>query len=101
MLPLIVTRMVALPDGDDERDRNAPGVKRFDLALGDESYKAEWCDEHILLETSTLAFTARGRLLQKMIRLRAAARSRKATDPRLYERAKWLKGMARKFRLPF
>ncbi len=77
------------------------GVKRLDLALGDESYKSEWCDEHIVLETSTLALTARGKLLQKMIQLRAAARSRMATDPKLYERAKWLKGMARKFRLPF
>ena len=77
------------------------GVRRLDLALGDEPYKAEWCDEHHVLETSTLAFTARGWLLQTMIRFRAMARSRLAADPRLYERAKWLKGIARKFRLPF
>lgn len=77
------------------------GVARLDLALGDEPYKSEWCDEHIELMTSTLALTLRGWLLQRMIRLRAATRLRLATDPRLYERAKWVKGMARKLRLPF
>ena len=76
------------------------GVGRLDLALGDESYKAEWCDEHIDLWNSTLAFTARGKVIEKMIRLCAAVRLRLATDPKLYDRAKWLKGMARKLRLP-
>lgn len=79
----------------------AQGVRRLDLALGDESYKAEWCDEDMRLLISTLALSPRGRLLEKLVRLRAALRMKMTTDPVLYERAKWVKGLARKIRLPF
>jgi CelD/BcsL family acetyltransferase involved in cellulose biosynthesis len=79
----------------------AQGVQRLDLALGDESYKAEWCDETINLHISTIAITAHGRLLDGLLRLRAALRNRMAADARLYERAKWVKGLARKLHLPF
>ncbi|WP_373506324.1 GNAT family N-acetyltransferase [Aestuariivirga sp.] len=78
----------------------AQGVQRLDLALGDESYKAEWCDEHISLNISTLAFTARGHVLDKLVRMRTSLRSRMASDAKLYERAKWVKGLARKLHLP-
>ena len=77
------------------------GVARLDLALGDESYKAEWCDEDIRLMVSTQAFSVRGKLLRQLVLLRASLRQRMAADAKLYERAKWLKGLARKIRLPF
>ncbi len=77
------------------------GVTRLDLALGDEPYKSEWCDEHIDLLMSAVALTPRGALLRKMILLRAGVRLRLAANPRLYEWAKWLKGMTRKLKLPF
>ena len=76
------------------------GVSRLDLGLGDESYKAEWCDEDIALQISAIGLTARGKVLKKGLMLRARLRSRMAADPRLYERAKWLKGIAQKFWLP-
>jgi CelD/BcsL family acetyltransferase involved in cellulose biosynthesis len=77
------------------------GVQRLDLALGDESYKSEWCDEHIDLRMSAVALTSRGALLRKIILLRAGVRLRLASNPRFYKCAKWLKGMTRKLKLPF
>lgn len=79
----------------------AGGIGRLDLALGDESYKAEWCDEDLKLCISTLPLSTRGKILDLLIRLRARLRTRMASNSRLYERAKWVKGMARKIRLPF
>ena len=78
----------------------AQGAHRLDLALGDEPYKAEWCDEHQSLRMSTLAFSLRGRLLERLVHMRSRLRSRMASDAKLYERAKWVKGMARKLWLP-
>ncbi len=77
------------------------GVQRLDLALGDESYKSEWCDEHVDLRMSAVALTSRGALVRKLILLRAGVRLRLAANPRFYEWAKWLKGMTRKLKLPF
>jgi CelD/BcsL family acetyltransferase involved in cellulose biosynthesis len=76
------------------------GLKRLDLALGDETYKSEWCDEHMTLKTAVLALTAQGVFCKKMIVLRAALRERIASDPALYHAGKWFKGLAKKIRLP-
>ncbi len=78
----------------------AQGVTRLDLGLGDETYKSEWCDEHLSLQVSSLALSARGHVLKAAVEWRARLRLRMAADPKLYERAKWIKGIARKCRLP-
>ena len=69
----------------------AAGLTRLDLALGDEAYKSDWCDEHMALKTATIAVTWRGVLCGELIALRAALQARLASDPRLYNAGKWLK----------
>jgi CelD/BcsL family acetyltransferase involved in cellulose biosynthesis len=67
------------------------GVGRLDLARGDEPYKFEWCDEHSELWISTLPLTVKGHVVQAMIRAKATARKRLASNERLYDMAKSLK----------
>lgn len=76
------------------------GVSRLDLALGDESYKAEWCDENSKLMVSTIGITTKGAILARVIRLRAHLRKYFSSNPKLYDRAKWVKGMAKRLWLP-
>jgi CelD/BcsL family acetyltransferase involved in cellulose biosynthesis len=76
------------------------GVKRLDLSLGDESYKAEWCDETTTLKTTTIPLTLRGSALCALIGLRGALQTWLASNPRLYERGKYLRGVIRKAGIP-
>jgi CelD/BcsL family acetyltransferase involved in cellulose biosynthesis len=67
------------------------GIDRLDLALGDESYKFEWCDEHQRLVTSTLPLTFKGRIANSGIKLKANVQRKMADNPRLYEAGKSVK----------
>jgi CelD/BcsL family acetyltransferase involved in cellulose biosynthesis len=78
----------------------ACGSQRLDLSLGDESYKSEWCDEHLVLKVSTEALTLRGRLLQLFLEARTRLQLKLSADPVLYDRAKRVKAIVRKLRLP-
>jgi CelD/BcsL family acetyltransferase involved in cellulose biosynthesis len=72
----------------------------LDLSIGDESYKSEWCDLHTRLAVSLLPLTPKGWLVSKLIEARGRTRLRMASDPKLYERARRLKGLLQVFRLP-
>jgi CelD/BcsL family acetyltransferase involved in cellulose biosynthesis len=63
----------------------------LDLSLGDETYKYEWCDEHVKLFTTTRPLTAKGRLLGGLIDLRTKLRQATASRPFLYDVGKRLK----------
>jgi CelD/BcsL family acetyltransferase involved in cellulose biosynthesis len=76
------------------------GVLRLDLALGDERYKLEWCDEHQSLHTSVLPLTFKGRVAAVVLRLIAFAKRYIAASPRLYEHGKSLKKRLRSLHIP-
>lgn len=75
-------------------------LMRLDLALGDETYKAEWCDDNTELVTSALALTARGKLLREVTLAKSRVSAKVAANPRLYSSAKWVKGIASKLLSP-
>lgn len=69
----------------------ASGATCLDLAMGDESYKFDWCDRHQGLFNSSLPLTAKGRLADAAVRLKAHALRRMAAHPRIYDAGKALK----------
>jgi CelD/BcsL family acetyltransferase involved in cellulose biosynthesis len=66
----------------------ASGITRLDLAMGDEGYKQEWCDEHQTLFTTILPVSAKGRLVGGVMRQVAVASKKIAGHDRLYDLAK-------------
>ncbi len=48
--------------------------KHYDFLIGDETYKSDWCDTHIILQHFTHAFTWRGRLICAAIALRLSVK---------------------------
>ncbi|MCB1377132.1 MAG: GNAT family N-acetyltransferase [Alphaproteobacteria bacterium] len=78
----------------------ASGVERLDLALGDENYKFEWCDEHQVLLTSCMPLTFKGRVAETGIRFKASVQNRMAESPRVYDFGKVLKRQLKKLKLP-
>ena len=79
---------------------SAAGLSRLDLTLGDEQYKAEWCDSHERLSTSIMAITGRGLPLAAGLRARSIAYRTLSDSPRLIGGAKRLQGLARRLGLP-
>lgn len=75
-------------------------AEELDLGLGDESYKGEWCNVDKELAVSTLALSAKGRVMEQIVRTRARILSRLSSDPVLHARAKRLQNAARKLRIP-
>lgn len=75
-------------------------ILRLDLALGDEAYKFDWCDEHVALATSFLPLTLRGSAAAAGLRLRAWVLRKIAADPRLYDLGKSLKRRAKGIGIP-
>ena len=76
------------------------GIGRLDLALGDEQYKLEWCDEHQSLLTSVLPLTLKGRLAATILKVRARAMRYIASNPKLYEHGKDFKQRLRLLHIP-
>lgn len=69
----------------------AGGVSRLDLAMGDESYKFEWCDEHQLLFNSSLALTPKGQLAHATGRLKSHILRYMVAHPMIQHAGKALK----------
>lgn len=67
------------------------GIARLDLALGDEKYKLEWCDEHETLQTSVLPLSLKGKIAAPILRVRGRIMKFVASNPHLYEHGKALK----------
>ncbi len=100
---------------DSGKERHSPGThllmnllkecvaekaQELDLALGDESYKTEWCDADRRLMITALALTPRGKMMEQALRARAGVMARLSADPKLHARAKRLQNAARKLRIP-
>lgn len=71
------------------------GVELFDLALGDETYKDDWCEETSVLATGILPLSMRGTVASLGLRLAAGIRNFIAARPLVHQRARlarnWLK----------
>ena len=76
-------------------------IERLDLALGDERYKLEWCDEHETLQVSVLPLTLKGKVAAPILRVRGRIMKFVASNPRLYEHGKALKQRMRALGVPF
>ena len=76
------------------------GIAQLDLALGDEKYKLEWCDEHKALQTSVLPLTLKGKIIAPILRIRAGVMKFMAAKPKLYEHGKALKQRMRLIGVP-
>jgi CelD/BcsL family acetyltransferase involved in cellulose biosynthesis len=68
------------------------GVGEFDLSLGEEAYKAEWCERSATLMTEVFGISARGQIYSHLIRARVRASRWISSRPALYEIAKQAKG---------
>jgi CelD/BcsL family acetyltransferase involved in cellulose biosynthesis len=64
------------------------GVETFDLSLGDESYKTDWCDLRTDLVTDVIAFTPKGQARLGLFTLASKIRRAISTRPALYSAAK-------------
>jgi CelD/BcsL family acetyltransferase involved in cellulose biosynthesis len=71
------------------------GVEVFDLALGDEAYKNDWCEETTTLTIGILPLSPRGTLASFGLRLAAGVRNFIASRPAMLAQARharnWLK----------
>jgi CelD/BcsL family acetyltransferase involved in cellulose biosynthesis len=64
------------------------GVETFDLSLGDESYKTDWCELRTDLVTDVIAFTPKGQARLGLFTLASKIRRAISTRPALYSAAK-------------
>ena len=78
----------------------ANNIPRLDLALGDESYKLEWCDEHQALVSSVLPLTVRGHVAAAGLSFKARLQKKIAGNPRLYDLGKTLKRRLQQLNIP-
>ncbi len=74
------------------------GIPRLDLAMGDEGYKMEWCNEHQTLYTTILPISVKGHLGGGIFKLFAVASKWIARQKPLYDLAKSVKRKLLKFR---
>jgi CelD/BcsL family acetyltransferase involved in cellulose biosynthesis len=72
------------------------GVRKLDLALGDEAYKFDWCNIHNRLMTSVLPMTPTGHLAALTLRMRERARVWLARNPSTLKLAKRIKPMLKR-----
>ncbi len=75
------------------------GVKTFDLSLGDEHYKDDWCETSSTLMNDVFVVSARGIIASRLSKARSAIRRAIASNAAVYDRAKvvnaWLKRLRR------
>ncbi len=64
------------------------GVETFDLSLGDESYKTDWCELRTDLVTDVIAFTPKGQARVGLFTLASRIRRAISSRPALYGAAK-------------
>lgn len=76
------------------------GVKEFDFSLGDESYKADWCERKSQLMTAIVPLSPVGTLFGLYFRAKANFANWLASSPILYELARRLKGRMMRMRYP-
>ncbi len=63
-------------------------ITRLDLAMGDEGYKQEWCDEHQTLFNSFLCLSGKGLFAGQVMRQLSIASRKIASHEQLYNLAK-------------
>jgi CelD/BcsL family acetyltransferase involved in cellulose biosynthesis len=66
-------------------------VGEFDLSLGDEAYKLEWCETSETLYDTIIPLTLRGNIAAMAMRLGAHGRGYVSSNPALYDTAKMVK----------
>ena len=76
------------------------GVRVFDLSLGDEHYKTEWCEQTTPLMTDVVGISTLGRLFSHCIRAKSTISRWISSKPALYEIAKRTKGRLGSMRHP-
>ncbi len=72
------------------------GVPCLDLSLGDESYKIDWCNEHVSLMTSVVPLSPSGHLAAAVIRARSALLLRIRKNPFAYDLGQKAKALRQK-----
>ncbi len=65
----------------------AEGLDLFDFTIGDESYKASWCERHEPIYETVLAISPRGHVATRLLELDALIRQRIRSQPWLYATA--------------
>ncbi len=77
------------------------GVPSLDLSLGDESYKTDWCNEHLSLMTSLLPLSYKGRIVALVLRTRNALLLRIKRNPMAYDFGQKVKAFRQNVRAKF
>jgi CelD/BcsL family acetyltransferase involved in cellulose biosynthesis len=67
------------------------GVREFDLSLGDERYKKDWCEKETILMNDTIVVSAWGHVASRLLRASSLVRRFIASNSSLYKRGKVMK----------